>query len=103
MPPPFLIMDTYAGEPKESAEDSAETEDQTGTDEPTALLPKSLFGDKDLKPGRACKVKVMRVYDDEVEVAYVPHDGESDEHGDGESMRSAMGKMDEMVSSNEAG
>jgi hypothetical protein len=47
----------------------------------TALLPKSIFGDKTLEPGAECKFKVVQIYEDEVEVEYVKHekDGEDEE------------------------
>lgn len=54
-------------------------EEQTGTDSETALLPKSIFGQKDLHVGAECKVRIEHVYDDEVEVSYVPHEGDDKE------------------------
>lgn len=45
----------------------------------TALLPKSFFGDKDLEPGKTCKVEVVHIYEDEVEVKYVGEKGEKSE------------------------
>lgn len=55
--------------------DSSEAPEKAREEESeTALLPKSLFGDKDLKPGSRCSIEVVAVYDDEVEVKYVKHE-----------------------------
>lgn len=53
-------------------EDKAEGGEQTETQ--TALLPKDFFGDKELAVGNECKVKIEKIYDDEVQVSYVPHE-----------------------------
>lgn len=42
------------------------------------LLPKSFFEGKDLEPGTVCRVKIEKVYDDQVSVKYLPHEAESD-------------------------
>jgi hypothetical protein len=42
----------------------------------TALLPKAFFASKELEPGATCKVRVEHVYDDEVAVSYVAHEGD---------------------------
>lgn len=58
---------------EENAEDSGQE---------TALLPKSIFPDKDLEPGKVCKFRVVATYEDEVEVEYVRSEkdsGDSDE------------------------
>lgn len=77
----------------EDSSDSADPLDSTDTgadksemsDEPqTALLPKNFFGGKDLEPGRECKVKIKKVYDDEVQVEYVAH-GTNDDEGASDS------------------
>lgn len=49
----------------------APAEEQTGTEQETALLPKSIFGQKDVQVGGECTFRVVHVYDDEVEVEYV--------------------------------
>lgn len=72
--------------PPETSDNAAPeegAEDKEGMGEDTALLPKTFFGDKPLEPGTECKVKIEHVYDDEVEVSYVPHDQE--EAAEGES------------------
>lgn len=40
----------------------------------TALIPNEFFGDKELKPGTECKVRIERVLDGQVQVSYVPHE-----------------------------
>lgn len=46
----------------------------------TALLPLSFFEQKELEPGKVCKIKVESVQDDQVEVSYVRHvEDESEE------------------------
>jgi len=45
----------------------------------TALIPTEFFGDKELEPGTECTVRIERVLDGQVQVAYVPH-----EEGDAE-------------------
>lgn len=53
----------------------------TGAESPTALLPYNAFGDKTPEPGDVCSFRVVNVYDDQVEVEYVPH---GEEGGEGE-------------------
>lgn len=38
----------------------------------TALLPKTVLGGKDFKPGEEVVLKITHVYEDEVEVEYAP-------------------------------
>lgn len=56
------------------AEDAAEPEakEMEGEEsaETTALLPKSILAGKDFKPGDRVILRVVHLYDDEVEVAY---------------------------------
>ncbi len=77
---------------------------ETGSDDSqmsgeTSLLPKSFFSGKELTVGSTCEVKIVHVYDDEVEVEYVPMDSEEsgETKPDDESMEGAMGKMDAMA------
>lgn len=87
------MTDDYTNDPPEEAPDR---EEQTGTEEETALLPLAIFGSKKVEPGSVCKFKVVRVYEDEAEVAYVPHeDKESTDKDEAPSMREAMGRFDE--------
>lgn len=73
--------------PTEEAMPAAESEPTDDVTE-TATLPKSFFGDKEKKPGDRCEVEVVRLYDDEVEVKYIPHADkeESEEGGHDEAM-----------------
>jgi hypothetical protein len=57
-------------------------QEHSDSGEETALLPKSIFGDKTLEPGATCKFKVVQIYDDEVEVAYVKHEKDGDKEKD---------------------
>lgn len=60
--------------PAEGAPAAPEKEDEGGT---TALLPKSILGGKDFKPGEEVVLKIVRIHDDEVEVEYAPEKPES--------------------------
>jgi hypothetical protein len=68
-----------------------EGEDETPEVE-TALLPKSIFEDKELKPGNKCEFEIVSVFDDEVEVKYVKHDKEE----------TPMRQMDESIANMES-
>lgn len=69
-------------------EDAADTAPETAPEESntsetqTALLPKDFFGSKPLEVGTECKVRIEKIMDDEVQVAYVPH-GTKEESDDG--------------------
>jgi hypothetical protein len=52
-------------------EDSAEVE--------SALIPKSLLGGKEFKPGDEISLKVLHIYEDEVEVEYSKEEPETEE------------------------
>lgn len=57
----------------------------------TSLLPRSFFAGKELTPGKECKVKIVAVHGDDVEVEYVPHDeGDETEAGGMDGARSRM-------------
>lgn len=60
-----------------ASSDSAPKE-ETADKSQTALLPKSIFQGKDLKPGSRCTFEVVAVLEEEVQVDYVSHKGESD-------------------------
>lgn len=68
------------GESQESPEQ--EDKEQEGQ-EPTAVLPKSILMGKDFKPGEEVVLKIVRIHDDQVEVAYAPEKGKEGE-GEGE-------------------
>lgn len=60
------------------AEDSDKLEGDEGEENETSLLPKSFFRGKDLEIGKTCKVKIEGIYEDEVEISYVPHKKDKD-------------------------
>lgn len=72
-------------------------EEEEDEGEETALLPMSLFPGMDLKPGDTKTIKVVRVYEDEVEVCPADKEGgdleeEETEEPEG-SMSGAMGRL----------
>lgn len=71
--------------------DSEETAEDSGAE--TALLPKSFFGDKSLEPGSTCKIKVVRIYDEEVEVEYVAHDKDDKNKQEYDSPEAQLDRM----------
>lgn len=82
--------DFYGGlsEPKEAPEKEREESDVE-----TALLPRSIFGDKKLEAGKKCEFEIVHTYDDEVEVKYVKHkdgDKDDDEKSDSDDDTPAM-------------
>lgn len=54
------------------AKDNLESEDEANEQE-TALLPRSWFQGKEIEVGKKCELKVEDIFDDEIEVSYVPH------------------------------
>lgn len=46
---------------------------------PTALIPKSFFGGKNLMPGKECEIRVEQVMEDQVSVSYVSDSEEESE------------------------
>lgn len=62
----------------------------------TALLPKSIFGNKPPEPGATCTFKVVHVYDDEVEVEYQDQEkGDESELGKADNALAMMGQPPE--------
>ncbi len=55
------------------------TGNQPRAESPTGLLPLNAFGGHTPEVGDVCKFRVVQIYDDQVEVEYVKHDGEDDE------------------------
>lgn len=49
------------------------TKKDESREEQTGLLSKSFFMGKDLDVDKKCEIRIVRIYDDEVEVEYVPH------------------------------
>lgn len=54
-----------------SSENPAPSDTKEEIEENTALLPKSFFPDGIAEVGKTCKVKIVHVYEDEIEVEYV--------------------------------
>lgn len=78
-----------------------EPRDEQSSDQETALLPRSIFGgQKDPEVGSECKFRIVHVYDDEVEVEYVPH--KSTKPGRGQAMSDAEDEIDRMAKPEEA-
>lgn len=77
-------------EPKAASEDDNGDGDEEGkegsktSESATGLLSKSFFGDKELTPGKTCKVRVEKIYGDQVSVSYVAHDAKADDGDDDE-------------------
>lgn len=66
-----LASPTTAQEPAREREPS--TKKDESREEQTGLLAKSFFMGKDLDVDKKCEIRIVRIYDDEVEVEYVPH------------------------------
>lgn len=74
-------MPTDQAAPSEAQSDESEdsTEDkETGAEGVTALLPKSICPGMELKPGETITLKVVKTYEDEIEVEYVKGEEGSD-------------------------
>jgi hypothetical protein len=89
--------DYYGGDPGESSDDPPEKQEE-GMEGETALLPKSFFEGKELKPGDQFYVEIVREHEGEVEVKY-PHDEKKEKSG----MADSMDEMDGMASETSAG
>lgn len=63
----------------------------------TALLPKSLCPDMEFEPGQELKLKVVHVYDDEVEVEYMKEGEEDKGRGHKSEMEQAGDRMGAMA------
>src|SRR5574342_131837 len=95
------MPDAYSvGEDEVSEKDDSPMEEED-EGEATALLPKSILGGKEFKPGEEVVLQIKAVYDDEVEVAYAKEkkDDKEDMSMDKETkpMSESMKKMDEMM------
>lgn len=89
-----------AAAPQQS-DDTPPTETNKDEQEPegeTALLPKSILAGKEFKPGEEVVLKIVHLYDDEVEVEYAKDeaDSNSNEKEDSPEMAGAMGKLSAM-------
>lgn len=99
------MADYYADNPgpdamtqtaKESTSSHAD-DTPVGEDEPTGLLPKSILAGKHFEPGDEIVLRITRIMDDQVEVAYAPEkksdEGEGEEGGEGMGMAEKAGDM----------
>jgi len=86
---PIIKHDTDESEEMDMKEDREDNEE-------TALLPKSLLLNKDVAPGDEVILKVVHVYDDEVEVAY-GKGKDKDKGEDRDTMEGADAALDEMA------
>jgi hypothetical protein len=70
----------YEGaQPAKPAAAPEKDDDSAGAGMETALLPKSLFHGKDLKPGDKCDVTIVRVLEDQVEVEGCEDEGQEEQ------------------------
>lgn len=82
-------------EPQTPAQPESETPEKGGEEEgETALIAKSIFGGKVLKPGDKVTFKIADAYDDEYGVELVDSEEESEPN-------SANDEIDEMAAQNE--
>ena len=95
------MPDDMYDEEASQTEANDEATEEVDKDEPSseeALLPKSFFPEKSLGLGKVCKIKQKAIYEDEVLVEYVKHEGDSEEKPSASRMKDRMGKggmMDE--------
>ena len=73
-----------ADEPKAQEPVEDRSEQQQDDDSATALIPKSLLGDKEFKAGDEVVLKIVHIYEDEVEVEYAK-EGKEDMYAESES------------------
>ncbi len=81
-------MDEESSEPSDNPQE--ESQEDNGK---TELVSAGFFGDKPLEVGSECKVRIVHVYDDQVEIEYVPHEGDES----GGRMKESMDKLDSMA------
>jgi hypothetical protein len=78
-------------------------DDSKDSQSETALLPKSILAGKEFKPGDELALKVVHIYNDEVEVQYASEDEKKPDDNkmpgpyDSAAMKSSMGKLDAMA------
>lgn len=94
-----MPSDYYSDNPGESetttSSSPASPPERKDADEgETALLPKSILAGKDFKPGEEVVLKIVRMYEDEIEVEYAHDKGEESEN---EDMAKANSEMDMMA------
>lgn len=75
-----------------------EKEEQPHEDGETALLPKTILAGKEFKPGEEVVLKIVHIYDDEIEVAYATGEGGGEGGGESETpMDKATNKLRSMA------
>jgi hypothetical protein len=65
-------------QPGDESEPVDTDKDEAGPEGVTALLPKSICAGMDVQPGQTLTLKVVKTYDDEIEVEYVKGDEPSE-------------------------
>lgn len=98
-----MAEDYYdTGNESVSEESSSPEASQRGATEggETALIPKSLLMGREFNPGDEVVLKVVHIYEDEVEVQYATEEPEEEESG---TMMEADEEMDKMAVSGEMG
>lgn len=95
-----MPQDYYSDNPGDSEKanpgpDTPKPAERKDADEgETALLPKSILAGKEFKVGEEVVLKIVRMYEDEVEVEYAKGEGGESEN---EDMAKAHSDMDEMA------
>lgn len=91
-----------AGSDSPPANNQADSEDTETAEEQTALLPKTILGGKKFEVGDEVVLKIVSMYDDEVEVVYATGDEEETPNQpmqeSSPDMNEAEGKLDSMAS-----
>lgn len=78
-------------QPGDESEAVDKDKDEAGPEGVTALLPKSICAGMDVQPGQTLTLKVVKTYDDEIEVEYV----KGDEGGDMAASESQLNALAE--------
>lgn len=91
--------DTGDMNPEESSSPEASQRGATEGGE-SALIPKSLLMGKEFNPGDEVVLKIVHIYEDEVEVQYAPEEPKEEGHSE---MDEADEEMDKMAVSGEGG
>ena len=93
------MPEDYYDEEAASMEAPEEAQEETEGGE-TALIPKSLLGAKEFSPGDEVVLKIVQIYEDEVEVQYATEEPPEEEPS---PMMDAESQMDQMAVSGEGG
>lgn len=71
-------------EPEPKSKDRTENAERDESNEPTAVLPKTILGGKEFKPGEEVMLEIVQVNEDSVVVKYASEKGEEGEHEESE-------------------